>query len=353
MPVRVAILWHSVSGYMASCWRALAERPEVDSMVIVGRTNQDFADSVLQGVNAKMLPAEDLEHVSRIAPLVAAHKPDVIVVCGWFIPGYRDLAFDPAFRDVRFVMGMDTPRQGTLRQKAGRLIHRRYFARLERVVVPGERAFQLARELGFEDARISRGLYGVDVDALSPLLERRAAQPGGWPRRWLFMGRYHPVKGLDVLIPAYEAYRRRVRDPWPLSTMGSGELAGLLKGVDGVEDLGFVQPADQPAQLVRHGAFVLSSRYDPWPLVVVESCAAGLPVVCTEACGSSVELVRSCYNGVTCAPEDPEALAGAMGWLHERAEQLPEFGRRSTQMGAAFGARVWAERWVNILARSR
>ena len=57
-------------------------------------------------------------------------------------------------------------------------------------------------------------------------------------------------------------------------------------------DRGFVQPADQAAIWAEHGAFALASRYDPWPLVIVEACAAGLPVIHSEACGSAVELVR-------------------------------------------------------------
>lgn len=347
-PIRLVVCWHSVSGYMAACWRALAARPEVELHVLAGRANPSFKDEVVAGLNVHMIPEADLNKPDVMRALVRERRPDVIVGSGWFLKGVAALPFSEEFQHTPYAMAMDTPRQGSLRQRVGKIVHRKYFQRADRVIVPGERAFQLALDLGFPVSKIVRGLYGVDYAGLSTLVEKRASLPAGWPRKWLFMGRYHQSKGLDVLVPAYRAYRAMVEKPWGLTTLGSGELKAMLKGVEGIEDRGFVQPADQPGVLLEHGAFVLSSRYDPWPLVVVESCAAGLPVVCTEACGSAVELVRTCHNGVTCAPESAEALARAMAWLHERAEMLPEMGRRSAQLASAYSAQMWAERWVRM-----
>jgi glycosyltransferase involved in cell wall biosynthesis len=212
------------------------------------------------------------------------------------------------------------------------------------VFVPGERSYQYARFLGVPEDRIRRGTYGVDCDAFAPILARRE-RGGDWPRSFLFMGRYQRAKGLDVLVPAYAAYRSLVRDPWPLVCCGKGELAGLLRGVPGIEDRGFVQPADQPELLAGQGVFVLASRFDPWPLVIPESCAAGLPIVCSNACGSGVELVRPYYNGIQTPTGDVRALAGAMAWMHGAHARLPEMGRRSVELARAYSAGMWATRW--------
>lgn len=349
MALRLVVCWHSVSGYMAACWRALSARPEIDLHVIAGRANPNFNDEVVRGLNVLMVPESDLHNPDVMTALVRERRPDVISVSGWFLKGLTALPTRREFASTPFVMCMDTPRRGTLRQRLGGVLNRSFFARMDRVMVPGERAFMLARELGFPDAKIVRGLYGVDHAGLSPLATKRAALPGGWPRRWLFMGRYHADKGVDILVPAYAKYRTGVPDPWPLTTLGSGELKPMLTGETGIDDRGFVQPADQPEVMLNHGVFVLSSRYDPWPLVVVESCAAGLPVLCTEACGSAVELVRPYFNGLTCAPENVDSLAQAMIRLHQQADRLPEFGARSVQLAAAYSAEVWAERWVRMV----
>lgn len=351
--VRVVVVWTYISGYMASCWRALAARPDIDLLVVACKNsaavNALFNDALMRGIPNRLMPLEDAHNQRLLGEVVAGHKPDVVVVCGWGTASYRSLTIHPALRSCRFVMGMDTPFQNTLRQRIGRHAYRKFFARIDRVVVTGERSRQLALVLGFPDEHIRRGVYGVDFSTLSGLHAARAAQPDGWPRRFLYMGRYSDEKGLDVMADAYTTYRAGVPDPWPLSCMGTGPLGDLLRRTPGVEDLGFVQPADQPAIIVKQGAFVLASRFDPWPLVIVEACAAGLPVLCTEACGSAVELVRHLYNGYVCATERVEALARGFRWMHEHHADLARMGALSRTFAGAYSAELWSERWAALL----
>jgi glycosyltransferase involved in cell wall biosynthesis len=349
--LRIVICWIGVSGYLAAGWRALAARKGVDLRLVlfptIGSGSAPFRPDLTAGLPVDSLDEGHVEEVDRVAALVAAHRPDVVVIPGWATPAFRGLPFRKELEGAKFVLAMDTPRRDDWRQKLGRFGLRNLLSRVDRLLVPGERAWQYARQLGFSDARIRRGMYCVDYARFQSLWERRMAQPDGWPRRFLFTGRYEETKGVDVLLEAYGQYRQKNRgEAWSLACCGKGPMAAGMKDAKGVEDLGFVQPADQPDVWARCGAFVLASRYDPWPLVIVESCAAGFPILCTEACGSSVELVRSHYNGLTVGSGDVAEIVRGMCWLHERCDQLPEMGRRSQQLAAAYSAEVWAERWV-------
>ena len=355
--LRVLFCWAHISGYMASCWRRMARDPNVDLHVVAlapGKSaNIAFNDSIMAGIPHTLVPDEELSGNPKIREAALAHKPDVIVLCGWHIPEYTSLAGDPAFSHVKFIMGMDTPRNDSLRQRLGKFARRSYFARLDHVFCTGERSWQLARLLGFPEEKISRGVYGIDYAHFEPLCEQRASQPGGWPRRFLFIGRYSEVKAIDILAAAYKKYRAMSSNPWPLMLMGSGPMADMISAVEGVENLGFVQPKDQPAQLLRAGAFVLASRFDPWPLVIVEACAAGLPVLASNACGSAVELVRPYFNGRMVATENPDSMTRAMLWLDRASAQDPnllaEMGRRSRAMAAAYSFDMWHARWVGVM----
>jgi glycosyltransferase involved in cell wall biosynthesis len=353
--VRAVFCWPEISGYMAACWRALARRATID-FTVVGfasaqpGTSAGFADSTLDGVPCRLLTAGERHDEPLFLDLVRRRRPDVIVLPGWMHGPYRRLTRAADLGTSRFVMTMDTPWRGHPRQQLGRLALRPYLRRIDQVVVPGERAWQYARRLGVPAARIRRGLYGVDVAGLHPLLERRRAQPRGWPRRFLFVGRYAADKDPAVLAEAYRRYRTVLgSEAWPLTCCGQGPLESVWSTVDGVTDRGFVQPDAMRQVWQDAGVLVLPSRFDPWPLVLAEACAAGLPVICTDACGSAVELIRPNHNGLVVPVADPQSLSDAMVRMHREHERLPVLGANSQALAAPYSAELWAERWEEWL----
>ncbi len=351
--MRIAICWQELSGYMAACFRALAK--DVELMVIAGApgatvTQNAYSDrSLTDGFACTLLGRDQLFDRRLVGELVAEFRPDVVFVAGWFNPAFMALANESRLTQARFIMGMDTSYKGTWRQRLAKLRLAWLFKRVDRVIVPGERGWQFARLLNVPERKLRRGLYGIDYNRLSAALPMRLAEPGGWPRKFLFVGRYLERKGIDVLLDAYAMYRSRSADPWPLDCCGKGEFADRIAAAPGVNDLGFVQPREQVRILAEHGASILPSRYDPWPLVIPEAAASGLPVICSERCGSSVELVRPYYNGLLFSTADVGSLAGAMHWIDRNCAALAEMGRRGQQLAAPYSAGHWACRWRNML----
>jgi glycosyltransferase involved in cell wall biosynthesis len=151
------------------------------------------------------------------------------------------------------------------------------------------------------------------------------------------------------LVEAYRRYRSDNADPWGLTVCGDGPLGHLLEGVPGVRHVGFVPPELLSDELAEAGALVMPSWHDPWVLALVEGAAAGLPIIATNDCGSSVELVRDFYNGRLVATRDPCALAEAMGWISAHHHALPELGRRSMALANPYSAAAVSERWAHLL----
>jgi len=353
MRTKVVICWDGISGYMGACWHALTAQPSIDLKVISTSINAAFDPEVVRGVNLHLLKPEQDHDAGLVAKLVKEHNPAVVVVCGWSRPQFSAIAFNPGLSNVKFIMAMDTPWRGVLKQRFTWLKLHRFLGQIDRVVVSSERSFQYALHLGFSETRIRRGIYGFDYNHLAPLFEQRRGLMGGWPKRFLYVGRYAPEKAIDVLIEAYNRYRTRVENPWPLECCGGGPEGYRLKNQEGVEDSGFVQPRDLPAALLRAGVFVLASRYEPWGVVVGEALASGLPVLCTEACGAGLDMVRSCVDGLTVATDDAAALADGLLWMHRNYDRLPDMGGRGQPLAAAYSAQAWADRWamwINELA---
>lgn len=352
--MRIVVCWTDLSGYAAACFRALAARKDVDLLAVLygprKELDQGFTADLLGGLNVRLLGVEERHDKELVRSIVAAHKPQVVVVPGWLHPPYKRLASLGEFADTRFVMCMDNPWKNTIRQRLGRFKVGGYIKRMNAILVAGERAWQFARRLGAPESKIYRGVYGFDLPAFKDVYERRLAL-GPWPRRFLFMGRYVPVKGLGYLLEAYRKYRSLVSDPWPFTFCGQGPLQKEIAAEPGVEDRGFIQPSDQSEVMARHGVFVLSSTYEPWGVALAEAMASGLPAICTEAVGAGVDLVRACYNGLTVPTHDVAGLTDGLKWMHDHYDRLPEMGRHAREYGSAHSAELWAERLERMIQK--
>ncbi|MDE0174956.1 MAG: glycosyltransferase [Defluviicoccus sp.] len=129
----------------------------------------------------------------------------------------------------------------------------------------------------------------------------------------LGVGRLAPQKDFPTLI---EAFRRVLAErPCRLLILGEGplreELENLVSSL-GLEDrVSMPGWADDPyAFMSRARLFVLSSRHEGFPGVLVEALACGCPSVSTDCPAGPSEILEDA--GLLAPVGDPEALAAAM-----------------------------------------
>jgi glycosyltransferase involved in cell wall biosynthesis len=345
--MRAFFLWNNFSGYASSCWHELKSLGVDCAFHCVSkrRTKSDppFDQNLLLGLNFRLHEMDCPKLSKTISLAIAEFRPDVLIVSGWQGSAFRDALRSDYPCKPRKILCMDNPFRGDGRQFLGRIWFRSIARKLDRVAVPGERGFQLAKYFGIPERRIFKGLYGVDGKHLRPVYSNRIQSP--WPKRFVFIGRYEPRKGLDILLKAFEMYTEDPNADWTLTTVGNGPLKHLIKSTRRVTDLGFCPPPQLPDILGESGAFILPSRYDAWPLSLVEAAMSGLPIIATHACGSGVELLRNGFNGYSAATGEVEDLAEKMHAVSSSYKSLPEFGLRSQQLAEPWTAQQWATRW--------
>lgn len=351
--MNITYCWTEPSGYLSACISELASRRGVEVQLITWATAADapFEEGGSSAYGRHVLSAAERNDYSTVKTLVLKSNPDVVFIVGWAHPPYVRLVTDPDLRSCRFVMGADTPIRFDWRQKIAPFKIGGLLRQLDAVCVPGDRGFQVMRYWKVPGSKITKLLYGVDYDHFSRDTNDRYEPGYQWPKRFIYAGRYVPEKGIDVLLDAYGRYRRHVADPWPLTMCGRGPLQHLINGNEGVEDRGFVQPSLLADVFHDAGVFVLPSLTEPWGQVVVEAAAACLPVVCTQACGASVEVVRDYHSGLVVPPKDPTAFAKALVWMHQHHDRLPSLGRAGQQLASAFRAQRWADNQLELAKR--
>lgn len=156
----------------------------------------------------------------------------------------------------------------------------------------------------------------------------------------LFLGRLHFKKGLDLLIPAFDALRRRVPDAQlviagPENDDYGQQVRGWVRerGLEAaVHFVGPLEGADVVQAYVDADGFALPSYTENFGMTVAEAMACALPVVISdqvnihaEVSGAGAGLVTACDAGeVTAALElllrDPDRRR-AMGAAGRRLVQ--------------------------------
>lgn len=171
---------------------------------------------------------------------------------------------------------------------------------------------------------------GVDSDMFHPA-ERTADTDS-----FVFsVGRLNYGKGFSDLIEAMGLLASRDEQLPTLSIAGEGPLENSLKaqaseaGVrENVSFIGF-RPQEELIPLYQDATmFVLPSRYEGLPTVLLEAMACGSPVIATNISGSA-EVVTDGDNGVLVPPGQPAAMADAILSLLHDPDRRQNLGRRA------------------------
>ena len=178
------------------------------------------------------------------------------------------------------------------------------------------------------------------------LLEHPWFKPGN-PPVLLAVGRLTGQKGFDVLIRAFSLVRKNCQAR--LIILGEGEersaLESLIREFDLEQDIrmpGFL-PNPYP-YMAQAAAFVLSSRWEGLPTVLVEAMALGAPIISTDCPSGPREILMGGKYGLLVPVDDPFTLA--TGIETTLTADLP---RPSNDSWKSYELECVVDQYINIL----
>ena len=175
-------------------------------------------------------------------------------------------------------------------------------------------------------------------------------------------GRLAHQKGFDRLIDAF-AQVADDHPAWRVRICGKGELREpLQRRIDGAGLTGRVELAgavkDMGAAMAQASVFVLSSRSEGFPLILLEAMGKGLAPVAFDCRTGPADIVDDRRNGLLVPDGDVDALAAAMGEmmadedLRRRCAAAARETVRAYDMAAAIGPR-WEALLRELYERAR
>jgi glycosyltransferase involved in cell wall biosynthesis len=348
---KILFLYTELAGYFEACIRELNER---DAEVHIVRWPVNSEAPFKFSFPGEVTIYERSEYDDdTLLDLAQGISPDVIISSGWVDKGYLNVC--KYFKGkIPVVLSMDNQWHGTIKQMIARMIapftlQRRF----SHAWVPGEPQKEYALKLGFKSENIKTGFYSADVDHFNKVAQYRL-QKAEIPKRFLFVGRYIPQKGIDKLFSAFLELQDEGYNNWELWCMGKGDLFDDRPIHDKIKHFGFVQPSEMEEYLKQSGVFVLPSDFEPWGVVVHEMAAGGFPMIVSSAVGSVSQFVDDGVNGYIFPQGDKGQLKTSMKKVMELSDkELMDMAKQSNRKGLNWTPEKWAEEALRWKVKSK
>lgn len=170
-------------------------------------------------------------------------------------------------------------------------------------------------------------------------------------KRVIAVGRYSWQKGFDLLIDAWQIVYNRHPD-WRLDIYGGGDNDQYQKMADAKQLSSVVHcfPAvpNVCEKYLESSVFVLSSRYEGLPLVIIEAMGAGLPVVSfTCPCGPR-DLIQDGFNGLLVEDGNVDQLADKISILIENDDMRQSMSYNAAASVAYYTKENIMQHWIKL-----
>jgi glycosyltransferase involved in cell wall biosynthesis len=167
-------------------------------------------------------------------------------------------------------------------------------------------------------------------------------------------GRLERSKGFDRLVQAWADVAQRHPD-WELRIFGEGrDRVALQEQIDALGIGGSARlmgfSASLPEDMASASLFVLSSRAEGYPMVLLEAMSCGLPVVSFDCPTGPREIISPERDGVLVPNGDVEGLAQAVSRLIATGDRRRAMGRAALETAHQRSQSAVTARWEELCA---
>lgn len=232
----------------------------------------------------------------------------------------RLLLFKPLFKNVKFIVRNDNYLYTIPGFKRATL---KYTYRLADAIIgqTEEMGIEL-RYLGLSPQKIHVVRNPVDTGMIDSKLKSESPfDKDDKSIKFIGCGRFSYQKGFDILVKAFVSVKNRIPNSKLFllgnTDYGDGEVYTKVKDIivknNMEKDVVCTGHVDNPFIYIKYAdVFVLSSRWEGLPNVLLESEYIGTPSASVKCIPVIERMVREGESGYLAEPENPESLAEAM-----------------------------------------
>ena len=167
----------------------------------------------------------------------------------------------------------------------------------------------------------------------------------------IFVGRYSYQKDINSLLRIWKIVHQRHPD-WQLKMFGDygdeqDTLVAYIRELD--MNIAVHEPtSDICKEYLNSSMLLLTSRYEPFGLVLTEAMSCGLPVVSFNCPYGPADIINDGVDGFLIASGDVKTFSEKVCLLIENEELRRKMGREGMQSSQRFLASRVMPQWINL-----
>lgn len=283
----------------------------------------------------------------KLFEVLKADPEAVVILGGWSSPmTKKTLAITTVLRRPVFIWADHPhPRERSRVVARSRRLYLHFLSRIvSGFLACGDPTVEHLVSLGIERSRVTCFPYWVELPKEWSIPARCVEEDGAQrPLRLVAIGRQVPIKQFEIAIAAVAlANKNARREVVELVMIGDGPERTSLErrvraiGCESVSFIGWRESDEVYAELNQCDALVVTSRFEPYSVIVLEAMACGRPVLAAEGIVAARDRDERTGAILFHPTGDVECLAAQITLLASDRDEL----RR-----ASIAARATAEKW--------
>ena len=182
----------------------------------------------------------------------------------------------------------------------------------------------------------------ISFSSMSPLSEKRV----------IAIGRLTYQKNFSSLVRAFADVAKRFPE-WKLDIFGDGDewslLSNLINKLSLEENVRLCGVTDHiEEKMLSSSILALSSRFEGFPLVLIEAMSCGLPCVSYSCPCGPKDIISDGVDGFIVPMENEVMLAEWIGYLIENVERRKEIGAAAYRKAQNYSIDRIISMWMNL-----
>ena len=293
-----------------------------------------------QGADNSIFPYRDLRRHYRLKNCFASINPDIIIV----VDASRATFKIPACKPYTTIYWEHF--NSLMKSKPMQVLSRKLVSKHGSWVVTLTEADALSYKQKYNTNKVSciHNPITIDLPEYTPPTQHKAVA----------VGRYTNQKGFDLLLEAWAIVEDK--KDWQLLIVGKGKskqtklLSSLIDKYNLSETVKLLPPTNNIQGLYKDsGMYVMSSRFEGLPLVLIEAAAMGLPAVSFACQTGPEEIIEHEKTGLLVPPLNIDALASAIQTCILNDNLRIEFSKNAASyVGEKFSTENIIDKWESL-----